>query len=560
MSLKANPRLALLGNPNCGKTSLFNHLTRQHQRTGNFTGVTVDKKVGYSKLNEHMEARVIDLPGAYSIYPHSQDEQIVSDLLGCTSSPDYPDILLVVLDACHLKRSLLLLTEVRDLGFPVLAALTKVDAAAQQGIEIDLRSLKEQLGMQIKAVNTQSGEGIEDLKYLLSNPQMKKVAPYYDVTELAPELIGRMRKNYGWCSSYRCYQMACHFESIKWCGDEDREFISQLRDDCAFDSTTTQGRDTIGRYTFIDKVIESVVTLHRRKKRREQFTDMIDRYATHRYWGFGLLFALFFIVFQSIYIWTAIPGSFIRQGADSLASYLAGNLNPSVGTSLLIKGLLPATELLLVVLPQLAILFLCLTLLEESGYMARVAFLTDKIMRRFGMSGKCLMPLLSGVSFESAEVCRSTGRRGRFMAFLLHHSARIPLYMLLVALFVPTIPVLTYLNLQGIVLMALYLAGIVVSIGVSYLVRIFLNTQGIHSLFMMELPVYSMPNRHSVGVGMYEKFRHFGLEAGRLILLFLICLVMYNALFGGDMTPVSTAAAKVNDADLLAGILSYFSL
>ncbi|MGB3183067.1 MAG: ferrous iron transporter B [Cyclobacteriaceae bacterium] len=559
MSLKANPRLALLGNPNSGKTSLFNYLTRQHQRTGNFTGVTVDKKIGFCKLNEHMEARVIDLPGAYSIYPHSQDELIVSDLLGCTDSPDYPDMLLVVVDACHIKRSLLLLTEVRDLGFPVVVAITKIDAAAEQGIEIDLTELRRELGLQLMAVNTLTGVGIEDLKYLLSNPRMKKAEPYYDVTELAPELVGQMRENYGWCSSYRCYQMACHYESVKWCGEDDQEFIRSLREECDFDDATTQGKDTIGRYSFIDKVISSAVSYHRKKKRREQFTDTIDRYVTHRYWGFGLLFALFFAIFQSIYFWTAIPGHFIRQGADSFSSYLAEAMTPSVGTDLLVKGLLPAAELLLVVMPQLAILFLCLTLLEESGYMARVAFLTDKIMRRFGMTGKCLMPLLSGVSFESEEICRNSGRRGRFMAFLLHHSARLPLYMLLVALFVPAIPILTVLNLQGIVLMGLYVSGIFISIGVSYLVRVFMNTHGIRSLFMMELPIYCVPTRHSVGAGMYEKFRHFGVEAGKLVLLFLICFVMYNALFGGDLLPVNTALGSkaASESPALGNIISF---
>jgi ferrous iron transport protein B len=532
MPLKSKPKIALIGNPNSGKSSLFNHLTGLNQKVGNFPGVTVDKKTGTCKLNDFIQAQIIDLPGTYSIYPRTLDERIVFDVLSNPEGELFPDIIVVVVDASNLKRNLLLFTQIKDLGIPVVMALNMNDVAKKAGIHIDLESLKKDLGVQIVKINARKGEGLEQLKYVLSNPILKECNALYDVSPLAPELIAAIKEKYNLCNVYRAYQLAQQYSHNTNLSDEDKGFIVNLKEKHDFNTTDLQAKETIGRYEFISKVIKKGVhyTPSKEIKDKEGFSLQIDRWITHKVWGYLIFFGILFLIFQALFSWAEKPMDWIDMAFSSTSSWLDAKLPDGPLADLLTEGIIPGLAGIFLFIPQIALLFAFISVLEESGYMSRVVFLMDKIMRKFGLNGKSVVPLISGVAcaIPAIMATRSIDNwKDRlitiFVTPFMSCSARLPIYIIIISLVVPDREVLGILNLQGLALMGMYLLGFVAALFTALLMKIFLSYKE-KSFFIMELPAYKWPRWKNVGLTIYEKVMTFSLEAGKVIMAISIVL------------------------------------
>jgi ferrous iron transport protein B len=400
--LKTYPKIALIGNPNSGKSSLFNQLTGLRQKVGNFPGVTVDKKSGFCKINPHTLAEVIDLPGTYSLYPKSVDERVVLDILSNPGDPAYPALVVVVIDASSLKRNLLLFTEIRDLGLPAILALNMLDLAEQSGQQIDTARLSEELHTPVVAINARTGAGMTQLKAEISR-SLEKIQEersnggFMDAQVYAPELVSEIKSRFGLKNNYLAIQYAHQGESLPFLGSTDKAFIKDLRSRYGFQDTQLQARETIARYDRICDIVNTSVT-HTPPEREESFSTRLDKILLHPLWGYLLFFTVLFLIFQAIFAWAEYPMDLIDAGIAAVTSYLQQQFPDSQLVSLLADGLIAGLGGVLMFIPQIAILFAFIAILEESGYMARVVLIMDRFMRKFGLNGRSVVPMISGVA------------------------------------------------------------------------------------------------------------------------------------------------------------------
>ncbi len=528
MSLNNTLKVALLGNPNSGKTSLFNHLTGLNQKVGNFPGVTVDKKTGESELSPSVTANIIDLPGTYSLYPKSYDERIVFDFLNNPNDKNFPDLLVVIADASNIKRNLLLFTQIYDLGFPVILALNMLDVATRMGLMIDTWQLSKDLNVPIVCINARSGKGLEDLKEAILAVKPQKTVPMLDASTIAPEVVRDIKASLTIDNDYKALQLAHQYRDMKALNQESKNKIEEIVKKHNFENILLQSRETIERYELVNKiVINSVTKLNAGE--RERLSNKIDKVLTHTVFGYLIFFAILFTMFQAIFSWATVPMEFIDQGINNISDYLKSVLPPGSLTDLLTEGLIAGLGGILIFIPQIAILFMFISLLEESGYMSRVMFMMDKIMRKFGMNGKSVVPLISGVACAVPAImaARSIDNwKDRlitiFVTPLMSCSARIPVYTILIALVVPEKSILG-LNLQGLVLMGLYLLGFVAAILSAWLLKLVIKTKQ-RSFFIMEFPPYKVPRWKNVGITIIEKVKAFIWEAGKVIIAISIIL------------------------------------
>ena len=528
MSLNNTLKVALLGNPNSGKTSLFNHLTGLNQKVGNFPGVTVDKKTGESELSPNVTANIIDLPGTYSLYPKSYDERIVFDFLNNPNDKNFPDLLVVIADASNIKRNLLLFTQIYDLGFPVILALNMLDVATRMGLMIDTWQLSKDLNVPIVCINARSGKGLEDLKEAILAVKPQKTVPMLDASTIAPEVVRDIKASLTIDNDYKALQLAHQYRDMKALNQESKNKIEEIVKKHNFENILLQSRETIERYELVNKiVINSVTKLNAGE--RERLSNKIDKVLTHTVFGYLIFFAILFTMFQAIFSWATVPMEFIDQGINNISDYLKSVLPPGSLTDLLTEGLIAGLGGILIFIPQIAILFMFISLLEESGYMSRVMFMMDKIMRKFGMNGKSVVPLISGVACAVPAImaARSIDNwKDRlitiFVTPLMSCSARIPVYTILIALVVPEKSILG-LNLQGLVLMGLYLLGFVAAILSAWLLKLVIKTKQ-RSFFIMEFPPYKVPRWKNVGITIIEKVKAFIWEAGKVIIAISIIL------------------------------------
>jgi len=528
MSFKSNLKVALLGNPNSGKTSLFNHLTGLNQKVGNFPGVTVDKKTGECQLSATVTASIIDLPGTYSLYPKSYDERIVFDFLNNPNDKNFPDLLIVIADASNLKRNLLLFTQVYDLGFPVVLALNMLDVATRIGVGIDIPQLSKDLKVPIVSINARTGKGLDELKHLLLNPSLQKTVPMLDSASIAPEVVHDIKESLHIDSDYKALQLAHQFRDMKALEPASKTKIEEILKKRGFDNILLQSRETIERYELVNKiVINSVTKLH--AEERERLSNKIDKVLTHTIFGYVIFLAILFTLFQAIFSRATLPMEIIDHGVTFISDYLKSVLPAGPLTDLLTEGLIAGLGGILIFIPQIAILFTFISLLEESGYMSRVVFMMDKIMRKFGMNGKSVVPLISGVACAVPAIMatRSIDNwKDRlitiFVTPLMSCSARIPVYTILIALVVPQKYILG-LNLQGLVLMGLYLLGFVAAILSAWLLKLVIKSKQ-RSFFIMEFPPSKVPRWKNVGITIVEKVKAFVWEAGKVIVAISIIL------------------------------------
>ncbi|GAA0891908.1 ferrous iron transport protein B [Fulvivirga kasyanovii] len=539
MSKSDIPKIALVGNPNSGKSSLFNHLTGLNQKIGNFPGVTVDKKTGYCKLDDHTKAEIVDLPGTYSIYPNSTDEKIVYDILGNKADPLHPDIVVVIVDASNFKRNLLLFTQIHDLNIPCILVLNMMDIVEKTGLAIDAHKLSAELGVPVIPMKARKGQGIDVLKKALLENLEQDFRPIFNAHDLAPEAIDAVKETFSVNDDYVAYQMLQQYRINSSLTENEKNLIADIAEKHQFNRDDLRRKETLERYAAINHFIDGAVkeTFAQLPKR---WTQKLDRVFTHKIWGYLIFLSILFLIFQSIFAWATVPMDFIDLTFSELSIFLKSQLPEGALTGLLTEGIIPGIGGIVIFIPQIAILFAFISILEETGYMSRVVFLMDKIMRKFGLNGKSVVPLISGVACAiPAIMATRTIENWKerlitiFVTPLMSCSARLPVYTILIALIIPEKTIGGVFNLQGLALMGMYLLGFVAAIVSALIMKLILKTRE-RSFLVMELPTYKMPRWKNVGLTMYEKSKTFVFEAGKIILAISIVLWVLASYGPGD--------------------------
>lgn len=522
-------KVALVGNPNSGKTSLFNQLTGLNQQTANFPGVTVERHTGYTKMPDGSVAEVTDLPGMYSLYPRSLDERIVAEFLLNHRSPECPDVVVVVADATNLKRGLLLLTQIMDVGLPVILVLNMMDQAAKAGVNFDLHKLQELLGISVIPTNARSGYGVDALRQALLHKHEISRKPVYAIDEGMMPAVKELREKTGVDNDYEAYQLLEQPVAPSFLSTQEREIIRRIREKHDLFPGKYHGAETIQRYGFIQDLLDQV-TIRKADEAWKNYTFRLDRILTHRVWGYVIFLVILLLIFQSIFAWATVPMDWIDGLFAALSNYLSETLPEGPVTKLLTDGIVPGIGGIVMFVPQIAILFAFIALLEESGYMARVVFIMDKIMRRFGLNGRSVVPLMSGVACAIPAILSTRmidNWKERLITILvtplMSCSARIPVFTILIALIIPEESVFGIFNLQGLTLMGLYLIGFFAAVGSAWVLNKIIRSTD-RSYLLLELPPYRVPRWGNVGITIIDKTRSFVVEAGKIILAISIVL------------------------------------
>ena len=519
--------IALLGNPNTGKTSVFNRLTGLSQKVGNYPGITVEKKEGVCKLNRTTKAHIIDLPGTYSLNASSMDESVVIELLLNKNSKDFPDVAVVVTDVENLKRNLLLFTQVKDLGIPTLLVINMSDQMKRKGISIDIPLLEEKLDTKIALISTRENKGLALLKELLVNYRQLSTDPTIALESIDQAYFDNLKKTFPNQQVYKLWLVITqdvNFAKI------DRNRVSDatnFKTQSEPHLKRMQQKETVKRYQFINNILKEALVID-----RESATDLrsrLDRILIHKFWGYVIFFVILMTIFQFIFDWSSIPQDFIDSTFASLSERVKSTLPEGVFTSLLAEGIIPGLGGIVIFIPQIAFLFFFISILEETGYMSRVVFLMDRGLRRFGLNGKSVIPLISGTACAIPAVMATRNIENwkeRLITILVTPfttcSARLPVYAILIALVIPEGSFIG-LNYQGLMLMFLYLVGFGMALLSAWILSKTLNIQS-KSYFVVEMPNYKLPLLKNVGITVWEKTRSFVAEAGKIILAISILL------------------------------------
>ena len=538
--MKADISVALVGNPNTGKSTLFNALTGLNQKIGNFPGVTVDKRVGYCPLPDGRSAEIIDLPGTYSLYPKSQDESIVFSVLADKANPHCPDLVIVIIDATNLKRNMLLYTQVADLRIPVMIALNMTDLTEKAGIDININLFSKKLGVPVIPISARKNEGIDKIREAISFAN--KVAlqqPSIDVNFIAPELIGAISDYLHLDNPYYALQLAHQHENIKFISETESNRIEELEQLYAFHSQKAQASETIARYNFINDLLFDTVKTPLIPQ-GESISNKIDKVLTHKVFGFVIFFAILLFMFQSIFSWSTYPHDLIADLFVWVQNNLHKILPAGPLTGLIVDGVLGGLSGVMVFIPQIAILFAFISVLEDTGYMSRVTFMMDKLMRKVGLNGKSVVPLIGGFACAVPSIMGARtieNWKDRMITImvtpLVTCSARLPVYTLLIALVVPNRNVWWILNLQGLALTGMYVFSLVSAIMVAFVFKLILKAKE-RGYFIMEIPIYRLPRWKNVGFSMYERSKTFVVQAGKVIIAVSVILWVLASYGPGD--------------------------
>jgi len=544
--------IALTGKPNSGKSSLFNQLTGLNQKIGNFPGVTVDKRTGFCQLDAHTAAEIIDLPGTYSLYPRTLDEKVVAEIFTDQKSKFYPDKVVLVADATNLKNCLLLLTQLIDLRLPAVLALNMVDLAAKSGQSIDIKKLESELDIPVVMVNARNGTGIDRLRALLAAPLKTSANLIYRPDDETRPLVNAIKEKYHLSSDYEAYQFLQQPDNLMFLPQAERDFIREYAKQNNFYPHKYQGAETVMRYGFIQDLLNKVV-LRSSNEGWKRVSYGIDRVLTHKVWGYIIFLVILFLIFQSIFAWAQIPMDYIDSSFAQLSHYLDRVFPPGPFFELIAHGIVPGIGGIVIFIPQIAILFAFISVLEETGYMSRVVFLMDKIMRKFGLNGKSVVPLMSGwaCAIPAIMATRTIDNwKDRlitiFVTPLMSCSARLPVFTILVALIIPDYKILGFFNYQGLVLMGLYLLGFLAALFSAFVLKFFIHVKE-RSYLIMEMPTYKMPKWSNVGYQIIEKTKAFVFQAGKIILA--ISIVLYALSSYGPPAVMNAAKDTVQKAN-----------
>ncbi|WP_233861678.1 ferrous iron transport protein B [Tenacibaculum piscium] len=521
-------KVALIGNPNTGKTSLFNQLTGLHQKVGNYAGVTVDKKAGICKLSEKSSAIITDLPGTYSINPTSMDESIVLKSLLTSEKSEKPDVLVVVADIENLKRNLLLFSQIQDLEIPMILALNMADQMQKKGISIDIETLEKELHTKIVLISARKNQGISDLKAVIEN--YKSLEIYSNFKEISTKIDANYFDELAFkIPNFLPYEvwMMLTKQYTSLLSSTEQKALESCRHDIS-KQKKYQHKETIYRYQKINAILQKTYQVDISKA--TDIRSKLDTIFTHKILGYFIFFGLLLLIFQSVFDWASAPMDFIDGLFADITAFIKANLPSGMFTDLLTDGIIPAVGGVLIFIPQIAILFLFIAILEESGYMSRVVFLMDKIMRRFGMSGKSVIPLLSGTACAIPAIMATrtiTSWKERLITILVTPfttcSARLPVYAILIALIIPDTKLFGFLSLQGLTLLGLYALGFGSAILGAYILHKTLDIKNT-ALFVIEMPNYKFPSIKNVFFDVLEKIKAFVFGAGKIIVAISIIL------------------------------------
>ncbi len=520
-----NINVALIGNPNTGKTSVFNQLTGLNQQVGNYPGITVEKKMGFCKLPNNIKANILDLPGTYSLNASSIDENMVIELLLNKNDKLYPDVALVVTDVENLKRNLLLYTQIKDLEIPTILVINMADRMQSKGITLDIPFLEEHLKTKIALISSRKGQGIEELKNIIVDYKNIPTEPCLNASVIDPEYFKSLQHAFPNQLLYKLWLVIT----------QDVNFLNLDRNEVRSTFTKShselkrlQQKETIKRYQFINDVLKEGLKVDHTIA--TDFRAKLDHILTHKVWGYAVFFAILFIIFQAIFQWAAIPMDFIDSSFASLSALAAERLPSGILTDLISQGIIPGIGGILIFIPQIAFLFLFISVLEESGYMSRVVFLMDKIMRKFGLSGKSVVPLISGTACAIPAIMATRNIENwkeRLITILVTPfttcSARLPVYTIIIALVIPDERLFGFLNLQGLTLMLLYLLGFGMAILSAYVLNKILKIKN-KTYFVVEMPNYKTPLFKNVFINVVEKTKAFVFGAGKIILAISVVL------------------------------------
>lgn len=528
---KKNLHIALVGNPNSGKSSLFNCLTGLNQQVGNFPGVTVDKKTGSARIGS-ISAEIIDLPGSYSLYPKRLDEWVSYRVLLGEDTDIKADVVVAVADASNLKRNLLFCTQIIDLKVPVVIVLTMMDLARQKGIKIDLAALERELGVPVVAVNPRKNKGVAELKKAIELTVQQAYKPpvrdFIDNKALAAAPIEELKSQFPQLSDYKAIHFLINHEQFGF-DQPTQDTIESIEIRNQFNHTRTQAEEILQRYSRIRSVMQQAVSEPDPLK-KNLFTEKLDTVLLHRRWGYIILLGVLFLLFQSIFWLAQYPMEWIELGFAELSSVLSASLPANRWSDLLINGVVAGLGGIFVFVPQIMILFGLITLLEDSGYMARISFLSDRLMRSVGLNGKSVMPMISGFACAVPAIMSARNienRKERLLTILITPlmscSARLPVFTILIALVIPNTYLLGFLSVQGLVMMGLYLLGLILALVVSWVAKWFINIKE-KSFFILELPTYRSPRWKNALTTMISKARIFIVDAGKIIMIISLLL------------------------------------
>lgn len=523
--INQNINIALIGNPNTGKTSVFNQLTGLNQQVGNYPGITVEKKIGFCKLPNNIKGNILDLPGTYSLNASSIDENVVIELMLNKKDKLFPDVAIVVTDVENLKRNLLLFTQIKDLEIPTILVINMADRMEYKGITLNIPYLEEQLRTKIALISSRKSYGIDELKNLIVNYKSIPTEPCLNASSIDPEYFNSLRKAFPNQLLYKLWLVIT--QDVNFLNLERKEIQGSFTKSHS-DLKRLQQKETIKRYQFINDALKEGLKVD--TSLAKDFGNKLDRVLTHKLWGYVIFFVILFVIFQSIFEWSKIPMDFIDSTFASL-SFLANNKLPDgVLTNLISQGIIPGIGGILIFIPQIAFLFLFISILEESGYMSRVVFLMDKVMRKFGLSGKSVVPLISGTACAIPAIMATRNIENwkeRLITILVTPfttcSARLPVYAIIIALVIPDTYVLGIFNLQGLTLMLLYLIGFGMAIFSAYILNKILKIK-CKTFFVVEMPGYKLPMFKNVALNVIEKTKSFVFGAGKIILAISIVL------------------------------------
>ncbi len=526
---KNDIKVALIGNPNTGKTSLFNQLTGLNQKVGNYPGITVDKKEGTSKLSATQNAIITDLPGTYSINPTSLDESIVLKTLLKKDIKESPDVILVVADVENLKRNLLLFSQIKDLEIPTVLAINMVDQMNRKGITIDLSLLKKELNTEVVLISARKNEGIDEVKAAIIRCHVAaKASPLCGINhQIDPDYFKKLKEISSNFSLYELWLMVTQNNFPESITKEEKDKLVAFKKDVS-KLKKYQHKETIYRYQEINKILKKTYIVD--KNKATDLRSKLDKIFTHKIFGYFFFAFLLLLIFQSVFDWASVPMDFIDSTFAGLSDFAKNNLPTGVLTDLLTEGIIPGIGGVIIFIPQIAILFLFIAVLEETGYMSRVVFLMDKIMRRFGMNGKSVIPLISGTACAIPAIMATrtiSSWKERLITILVTPfttcSARLPVYAILIALIIPDKKIFGFLNLQGLVLLSLYALGFATAVLAAYILHKTLKIKS-KSFFVVEMPNYKLPSVKNIVLEVIEKTKSFVLEAGKIILALSIIL------------------------------------
>lgn len=521
-----NIKIALIGNPNTGKTSVFNHLTGLNQQVGNYPGITVERKTGACKLPNGIKGTILDLPGTYSLNASSIDENVVIELLLNKTDNDYPDVAVVVTDVENLKRNLLLFTQIKDLEIPTILVINMSDRMERKGISLDIPYLEQQLKTRIALVSSRKGTGIDTLKGLIVNYHSLSTEPCLNASSIDTEYFKGLQNVFPTQQLYKLWLVIT--QDVNFGQLERNELHNSSFAKSKPELKRLQQKETIKRYQFINDVLKTGQTIDNSKAK--DLRAKLDRMLTHKVFGYVIFFGVLMLIFQSIFSWSSVPMDFIDESFASLASYTEAHMTPGKLTDLISQGIIPGIGGVVIFIPQIAFLFLFISVLEESGYMSRVVFLMDKIMKRFGLSGKSVVPLISGTACAIPAIMAARNIenwRERLITILVTPfttcSARLPVYTILISLIIPEKMVLGLFNQQGLVLMLLYLLGFGGAILSAWILNKILQVKH-KSFFVAEMPNYKLPLFKNVALNVLEKTKAFVYGAGKIILALSILI------------------------------------